>query len=205
MITTTKPNPLNSTLNELLAGNLKYAKGHTSQRISSVELKKSQSPQAPKAVILSCLDSRVPVENIFDQGVGDLFVARVAGNVVNDDIIGSMEFATVISGTPVIIVLAHTGCGAVHGACAGAELGKLTGLLKKIQLVIPEAKLNFTGVKDSSNPIFVDYVAECNARKSVRNIRRMSPSMAALEKQGHLKIVPAIYDLNTQRVSILKN
>lgn len=192
-----------SVLKDLLAGNQRYAKGQPTEWSHAEKLEKSRSGQEPKAVILSCLDSRVPVEQIFDQGVGDVFVARVAGNVLNEDVVGSMEFAVHLSTAQVIMVLGHTGCGAVHGACAGAELGSLTGLLGKIQRVLPEARECYEGEAVAEDAAFVNLVAERNACRVIRDIRESSPLIAKLEREGDVLLVPAIYELESQTVRVL--
>ncbi|MFV0338502.1 MAG: carbonic anhydrase family protein [Chthoniobacterales bacterium] len=159
------------------------------------------SGQFPKAVVLSCLDSRVPVELVFDQGIGDLFVGRVAGNIEDLDQVGSMEFATKLAGAKLVLVLGHTSCGAINGAADGAELGNLTQLLQKIRRAVDEVK-GFEGeVRRSSNPAFINKVVEENVRLTVENIRKTSPVLTDLEKSGDIKIVGAVYDLETGKVN----
>ena len=157
------------------------------------EKRSSASGQYPAAVILVCVDSRVPAETIFDAGIGDLFSGRVAGNVVNDDLLGSMEFACAVSGAKLVLVLGHTACGAIKGAIDDVVLGNLAGLLAKIKPAIPETK--FEGEKSSKNPAYVDAVVRTNVKLAIENIRRRSPILADLEKKGSIQITGAMYNL----------
>jgi carbonic anhydrase len=160
--------------------------------------------QFPQAVILSCLDSRVPVELVFDVGIGDVFVGRVAGNIENVDQLGSMEFATKLAGAKLVLVLGHTSCGAIKGACDGAELGNLTALLAKIRPAVDAVKGFKPEERTSANAKFVAKVTEQNVRQTVSDIRKDSPVLAGLERDGKIKIVGAIYDLKTGKVAFLK-
>jgi len=135
----------------------------------------------------------VPAEIVFDVGIGDTFNARVAGNVANDDLLGSMEFACAVAGAKVVLVLGHTACGAIKGAIDDVVLGNLTGLLARIKPAIPATK--FEGDKSSKNPAYVDAVAKTNVELTLDNIRRRSPVLADLEKKGSIKITGAMYDL----------
>lgn len=189
-------------LKELIDGNAQYASGSVVAYDEAKDKEMSASPQFPKAVVVSCLDSRVPVERVFNQGVGDLFVARVAGNVMNDDIVGSLEFACLANNVPVIMVLGHTSCGAVKGACAGVELGKLTQLLDKIQPVIAQAKANSAEGTDFESAAFIDEVAAKNAVHAIEELKKSSPGIAEAAEAGKVLIVPAIIDLKTQLVTI---
>ena len=137
----------------------------------------------------------MPAEIVFDTGIGDTFNARVAGNVVNDDLLGSMEFACAVAGAKVVLVLGHTACGAVKGAIDDVVLGNLTGLLARIKPAIPETK--FDGEKSSKNAAYVDAVAQTNVELTIENIRRRSPILADLEKKGTLRITGAMYNLAT--------
>ena len=158
------------------------------------------SGQYPEAAILSCLDSRVPVEDIFHCGIGDVFVARVAGNIVNPDILGSMEFACKVSGAKLIVVLGHGQCGAIKSAIDNVELGNITGLLDKIRPAVCQAKANFTGEARSSNKAFVDVVCHANVELMVNEIRKNSPVLKEMEDNGEIKIVGAMYDMHTGKV-----
>lgn len=192
-------------LNFLMKGNKRFVAGQAaaSQDILARRSAATQG-QYPKAVILSCLDSRVPVESVFDAGIGDLFVGRVAGNIEDKDQLGSMEFATKLAGAKLVMVLGHTSCGAVRGACDNARLGHLTGILKKIRPAVDAVK-KVVAEKDatSANSAFVDKVASENVRRTVRAIRMRSPILADLEESGQIKIVGAMFDLSSGKVTLL--
>ena len=190
-------------LADLLAGNARYVEGKLTERDIPKEVKASAGGQFPKAVILSCLDSRVPVEQVFNQGIGDVFVGRVAGNIENEDQLGSMEFATKAAGAKLVLVLGHEACGAVKGACDGVEMGNLTALLSKIKPAIEQTK-GFEGERNSKNDAFVAKVIEENVRQTVADIRSRSEVLAELETQGAIKIVGAIYSLKDGSVTLLK-
>ncbi|KVT09770.1 carbonic anhydrase [Burkholderia sp. MSMB1078WGS] len=153
----------------------------------------SASGQYPAAVILSCMDSRAPAEIIFDAGIGDTFNTRVAGNIVNDDLLGSLEYACAVAGSKVVLVMGHTTCGAIKGAIDGANLGNLTGLLNKIKPAMDATK--FDGERSSKNDAFVDAVAATNVRQAIDEIRRRSEVLADLEKNGKIKIIGSMYHL----------
>ena len=155
--------------------------------------------QHPFAVILSCIDSRTSAELIFDQGLGDIFSIRIAGNVVNKDILGSMEFGCKVAGAKIIVVLGHTKCGAVKGACDNVELGNLTGLIQKIK---PAVELEDSTIdnRNSSNSIFVENVAELNVRLSVKNILLSSPIIAEMVNDGMITIIGGVHDITTGEV-----
>jgi len=159
------------------------------------EQRASASGQYPAAVILGCIDSRVPAEIIFDVGIGEIFNARIAGNVPNDDLLGSMEFACAVAGAKVVLVLGHTACGAVKGAIDNVELGNLTGLLDHIKPAIPATK--FDGEKSSKNASYVDAVARTNVELAIQDIRRRSSVLAELEKKGSIQMAGAMYDLGS--------
>lgn len=178
---------------ELKKGNQRFRAGKMAPRDYSAEIRSSAAGQYPAAVILGCVDSRVPAEIIFDAGIGDTFNGRVAGNVVNDDLLGSMEFACGVSGAKLVLVLGHTACGAVKGAIDDVVLGNLTGLLARIKPAIPQTK--FEGEKSSKNPAYVDAVARTNVKLAIENIRQRSPVLAELEKKGSIQITGAMYNL----------
>ena len=182
-------------IDELKKGNERFRTGKMAPRDYLAEKRSSASGQYPAAVILGCVDSRVPAEIVFDAGIGDTFNGRVAGNVVNDDLLGSMEFACAVSGAKLVLVLGHTACGAIKGAIDDVVLGNLTGLLARIKPAIPETK--FEGEKSSKNPAYVDAVARTNVRVALENIRRRSPVLTDLEKKGSIHITGAMYDLAT--------
>ncbi len=189
-------------LNDLMAGNARYVQGNVSSPNIKSRVKTTSTGQYPKAVILSCLDSRVPVELVFDQGIGDIFVGRVAGNVENGDQLGSMEFATKLAGSKLVMVLGHTACGAVKGACDNAKLGNVTGLLRNIRPAVKAVK-GFDEDRSSGNPDFVNAVVEENVRMTVNDIRRKSSVLSDMEKAGEIAIVGGVYDLATGKVTLL--
>lgn len=192
-------------LSDLMAGNERFAAGELTDLNIKANIAATTEGQFPKAVILSCLDSRVPVENVFDQGIGDIFVGRVAGNIENVDLLGSFEFATKVAGSKLIMVLGHEACGAVKGACDHVELGNLTALLNQIQPAVKAVESEFPeDQRNSKNSDFVNRVIEENVRITIADIRKDSPVLAEMEKSGEIKIVGAIYSLKTGKVSLLK-
>ena len=185
-------------------GNERFVKNLQADRNLLEQVRDTSTGQYPYATILSCIDSRVSAELVFDQGVGDIFSVRVAGNIVNDDLLGSMEFACKLAGTKVILVLGHTSCGAVKGACDDARMGNLTGLLSKIKPAVqavskPEDPLERT----SQNLSFVDQVAETNVRLTMDNIRKQSPVLRMMEEDGEIIISGAMYDIASGKVRFL--
>jgi carbonic anhydrase len=189
-------------LDELLAGNQRFIKDDLTQRNHSVRIREAYAGQFPKAVILSCLDSRIPVEDVFDRGIGDIFVARVAGNFVNEDILGSMEFACHVAGAKLIMVLGHTHCGAVKAAIDDVRLGNITPMLAKIRPAIERGR-PFEGKKASDNPAYVAHVCRENVRLAVEAVRERSDILRKLEAEGAINIVGAYYDLGSGEVSLL--
>ncbi len=157
--------------------------------------------QHPAAVILSCIDSRAPAEIVMDLGLGDVFNGRVAGNIANDDILGSMEFGCKAAGAKVVLVMGHTSCGAIKGAIEGVKLGNLTGLLAKIRPAVEATA--FTGDRSAKNPAFVDAVALKNVELTIDYIRANSPVLCNLESTKAVKIAGALYNLDTGRVDFL--
>jgi carbonic anhydrase len=176
-------------------GNERFRRGERKNRNYLREQKASAKGQYPAAVLLSCIDSRAPAEVIMDLGIGDIFNCRVAGNVENADILGSMEFACKLAGAKVVLVMGHTACGAVKGAIDNVELGNLTGLLAKIKPAVQAT--TYTGERSAKNYSFVDAVARKNVEMTVGDIRRDSPVLAELEASGAIKITGAIYNLET--------
>lgn len=192
-------------LADLMAGNKRYVAGELTDLDIKNNIKATAEGQFPSAVILSCLDSRVPAESVFDQGIGDVFVGRIAGNIHNVDLLGSFEFATKIAGAKLIMVLGHEACGAVKGACDHAELGNLTALLEKIKPAVAAVQADFPEDKrNSKNTEFVNRVIEENVRLTVAGIRKDSPILAEMEKKGEIKIVGGIYDMHTGAVTLLE-
>jgi carbonic anhydrase len=179
-------------------GNQRFRLGKESPHDYLTQQKASATGQYPAAVILSCIDSRAPAETIMDLGIGDTFNARVAGNISNDDILGSMEFACKLAGAKVVLVMGHTACGAIKGAIDNAQLGNLTGLLGKIRPAVAATK--YQGERSATNYGFVDAVARTNVELTMADIRRRSSVLADLEKSGAIKIVGAMYNLDTGAV-----
>jgi carbonic anhydrase len=188
-------------IDELKKGNERFRTGKMARRDYLAETRASASGQYPAAVILGCLDSRVPAEIVFDAGIGDVFVGRVAGNVVNDDMLGSMEFGCAVSGAKLVLILGHTACGAVKGAIDDVVLGNLTGLLARIKPAISGTK--FEGEKSSKDASYVNAVARTNVLLGLAEIRRRSPILEELEEKGSIKITGAMYDLATGAVEFV--
>jgi len=172
-------------------GNRRFLDGARIERPLDAQVEATASGQYPFAVVLGCIDSRVPVETVFDKGIGDVFTARVAGNVVNGDLLGSMEFACKIAGAKAIVVLGHTSCGAVKGAIGKARLGNLTRLVRKIEPVVDAV----AATMDREHPDFVDTVAEANVFATVEAIREESQVLGEMEAAGEIAIVGAMYDV----------
>jgi carbonic anhydrase len=191
-------------LADLMEGNARFVGGNVRSQDTKKRIGRSADAQYPKAVVLSCLDSRVPVELVFDQGIGDIFVGRVAGNIEDQDQLGSMEFATKLAGAKLVFVLGHSACGAVKGACDGAELGNLTALLAKIKPAVNAVQGFKPEERNGGNKKFVESVIEENVRQTTAAIRKDSPVLAELEKTGQIKIVGGIYDLQSGKVTLLK-
>jgi carbonic anhydrase len=188
----------------LKEGNERFVRNHKADRDLLEKVKDTATGQYPFATILSCIDSRVSAELIFDQGVGDIFSVRVAGNIVNEDLLGSMEFACKLAGTRVIVVLGHTSCGAVKGACDDARMGNLTTLLSKIKpAVTAVSEPKDPSERTSKNQEFVDQVAETNVRMTIENIRKQSPVLRIMEEDGEIAIVGAMYDIRSGNVHFL--
>lgn len=183
----------------LRKGNGRFLEKRMADRDLLSQVEQTASGQFPFAVILSCIDSRVPAELVFDQGVGDIFSCRVAGNIVNEDVLGSMEFACKAAGSKAIVVLGHTKCGAVKGACDKVELGNLSALLHKIQPAI-EAETKTSDNRSSSNGAFVDRVAELNVRHVLDEIHAKSPVLEEMIKSKEVAIIGAMYDVETGKV-----
>lgn len=177
-------------------GNHRFINNLKANRNLLQQVNETSVGQFPFAVILSCIDSRTSAELIFDQGLGDIFSIRLAGNVVNSDVIGSIEFATKVAGSKIVVVLGHTKCGAVTGACNHVEMGSLTGLLKKIEPAI-EAETETKENRNGSNSDFVLNVSEKHVALSMERIRKESEIIADLEKEGAIKIVGGFYDVET--------
>tara|TARA_R110000868_G_scaffold8205_3_gene42455 strand:+ start:44627 stop:45334 length:708 start_codon:yes stop_codon:yes gene_type:complete len=187
-------------LTRLQAGNKRYL---NHEQLQSNYIKKAEltvAGQHPAAVVLSCIDARVPPEIIFDQGVGNIFVTRVAANVINPDVLGGMEYATAVTGSKLIVVMGHDSCGAVKGACDKVKLGHLTQLLDKIHPAIEQASKSMH-TTNCKNPAYINTIAKDNVMNVVREIPEQSPIIKSLVKQGKIKIIGAMYHLDTGKVS----
>lgn len=188
-------------INMMKDGNERFRRGLRVNRDFLREQRERAVGQFPAAVILSCIDSRAPAELIMDLGIGDVFNARVAGNVANPDILGSLEFACHVAGAKVALVLGHSSCGAVAGAIDGVELGQLTGLLNRIKPAV--ADISYDGPRRSSDVAFVERVARTNVERTIGVIRKESAILRELERNGAIAIAGAMYDLKTATVSFL--
>jgi carbonic anhydrase len=187
-------------LQMLKEGNERFASGTTRRRNLAAQIKATGSGQYPFASIVSCIDSRSGPELVFDQGLGDIFAARVAGNIVDDDILGSLEFASRVAGSKLIVVLGHSSCGAIKGACDGVKMGHLTGLLAKIQPAVDAVPADVSP-RTSKNDAFVEKVAEANVRLAVRDVRERSDVLREMQEKGEIAIVGAMLDVKTGRVT----
>jgi carbonic anhydrase len=183
-------------------GNQRFRLGKESPHNYLAQQKASAKAQYPAAVILSCIDSRAPAETIMDLGIGDCFNARVAGNIANDDILGSMEFACKVAGAKVVLVMGHTACGAIKGAIDNVQLGNLTGLLAKIRPAVEATQ--YEGDRSAKNYGFVDAVARKNVELTMIDIHRRSAVLADLEKSGAIEVAGAMYNLETGAVEFFR-
>lgn len=186
----------------LKQGNQRFVAGTLTTRNHSARVRAAAMGQFPKAVILSCIDSRIPVEDVLDRGIGDLFVARVAGNFENTDILGSIEYATKVSGAKLVLVLGHEDCGAIKATIDGAKLGNITAMLANIQPAV-DALSKYEGDTTSKNPEFVHLVAEKNVTLTMQRIRERSPILKTMEDQGEIKIIGALYAMKTGKIEFL--
>jgi carbonic anhydrase len=187
----------------LQEGNQRFMAGNLTARDHTEQVRDAAMGQFPKAVILSCLDSRIPVEDVFDRGIGDIFVARVAGNFANIDILGSMEFGCKVSGAKLVLVLGHEGCGAIAGAIDGVELGNITPMLANIKPAMAYFG-DYSGEKTSANKVYMDMVTEQNVVCTIEYIRKNSPILKTMETEGQIAIVGGVYDMHTGKVRFLK-
>lgn len=183
-------------------GNARFQRNDLTARDHSEQVRKSTLAQFPKAIVLSCVDSRVPVEDVFDRGIGDIFVARVAGNFVNEDILGSMEFACKVSGSKLVLVMGHEHCGAVKAAVDDVKLGNITPMLEKIKPAV--ALVEYEGDRTSKNEKFVEMACESNVRNTIEQIRLNSPILKEMEDNKEIQIVGAVYDMDNGKVDFLR-
>ncbi len=187
-----------SAISILKSGNGRFVAGKPAVRNVKKNITQTALGQYPFASVVGCIDSRAAPELVFDQSIGDLFVARVAGNIVNEDILGSLEYAAKVAGSRAVVVLGHTSCGAVKGACDGVKMGNLTTLLDKISPAVAATKTS--GERNSKNHKFVDDVTEMNVQLVIKTIREKSPVLKELEDSGKIKIVGALYDTSNGKV-----
>ena len=185
-------------LKRLQDGNARFVAGQALHCDLLEQVRSTAQKQAPFAAVLGCIDSRVPPELVFDQNIGDLFVARIAGNIASDDVIGSLEFATAVAGAKLVVVLGHSECGAVKGAIDDVRLGSLTGVLQQIRPAL--VGLDYKGVPSSKDKALVQRVAERNARDAAKRLSSRSEAIAGLVREGKLKIVYAMHDVSTGRI-----
>ena len=190
-------------LNDLLEGNNRFVGGNSQATDNSALVDQTTEGQFPKAVVLSCIDSRVPVETVLDQAIGDIFVARVAGNFENVDILGSLEYSCKVAGSKLILVLGHESCGAVKAACDGVELGNITAMLDNIMPAVIKSKDEVEGESNSSNKHFVAKTVENNVRLTIERIREKSQILSEMEANGDIQIVGGVYSLHTGKVEML--
>ncbi len=189
-------------LQYLIEGNQRFQDNLKANRNLLEQVNDTSEGQFPFATILSCIDSRVSSELVFDQGLGDIFSVRIAGNFVNEDILGSMEFACKLAGTKLIVVLGHTSCGAIKGACDHAKMGNLTKLIEKIDPAVKAVtEPKDESLRNSKNLDFVDEVSKKNVELTIDRIHAESPILSEMEKNGEIKIVGAMYDINTGAVN----
>lgn len=191
-----------SVLTDLLEGNKRFTSSNTQQLDNAALIEQTKGGQNPKAVVLSCIDSRVPVETVFDQAIGDVFVSRVAGNFENVDILGSLEYSCKVAGSKLVLVLGHEACGAVKAACDGVELGNITSMLSNIIPAVKVSSEQVGGKLDSSNNDFVAKTVENNVRLTMERIREKSPILNEMEENGEIKIVGGVYSLQTGKVEM---
>lgn len=197
-----KLNP-QTALQLLQDGNKRFVAAQETKRDLLQQVEQTSTGQFPFATVLSCIDSRVSSELIFDQGIGDIFSIRIAGNFINEDILGSMEFACKLAGTKVILVLGHTACGAVKGACDNAKLGNLTAMLSKILPAVEQVKEpSESNKRNSSNLRFVNDVAKVNVELSIERIRKESEVLREMEDAGEIEIIGGMYHIDSGVVEI---
>ena len=181
----------------LKEGNIRFTSNKKETRDLLNQVNETSTGQYPFAAILSCIDSRVPAEIVFDQGIGDVFSARVAGNIVNEDVLGSIEYACKVAGSKVVVVLGHSKCGAVTAACKGVELGNITALLSKIQPAVDAIKPSVNEFDDAA----IQQVSDKNVTLTIEKMREDSPILADMEKNGEIQIVGAMYHVNNGEVT----
>lgn len=188
----------------LKEGNKRFVNNLKANRNLLQQANETSDGQHPFAIILSCIDSRTSAELIFDQGLGDIFSARIAGNIINEDILGSMEFATKLAGSKIVVVLGHSKCGAIKGACDHAEMGNLTALLSKIQPAVYDEKTE-TENRNSGNSVFVEKVAEINVKRTVQGIKERSPILKEMIEKGEIELIGGMHNISTGEVTFYED
>ena len=186
-------------LQKLKEGNVRFVEGRSTYKDYKAQVQETSKGQFPFAIILSCIDSRSPSELIFDQGIGDIFNARIAGNIVDEDVLGSMEFACKVTGSKLILIMGHTNCGAIKGACDDVKMGNLTALLSKIKPAVDSVP-GFEDRRNSNNDDFVDKVSRENVKLAMKNIRDNSPILKEMIDNGEIILVGSMYDVKTGKV-----
>lgn len=189
--------------NILVEGNNRFALNLKTQRNLQDQVFETSKGQYPFAVILSCIDSRVPAELVFDQGIGDVFSVRVAGNIVNKDVLGSMEYACKVAGSKIVVIMGHSKCGAVTAACKNVELGNITSLLNKIKPAVDVVRVNSESTGEMTDTA-IEEVAVLNVELSIARIRKESPILAEMEINNEIEIVGALYDVSTGKVEFFE-
>jgi len=190
-------------LTDLIEGNQRFISGNMQSVDNKALVQQTTSGQFPKAVVLSCIDSRVPVETVLDQAIGDVFVARVAGNFENVDILGSMEYSCKVAGSKLVLVLGHESCGAVKAACDGVELGNITAMLDNILPAVKKSAVDIEGDENSSNNAFVAKTVENNVKLTMDRIREKSPILKEMEDNDEIAIVGGVYMLSSGKLELL--
>ena len=185
----------------LKKGNELFVAGERIERSLLSQVEQTASGQYPHSVVLSCIDSRVPTEIVFNQGVGDIFNARVAGNIVNEDVLGSIEYGCKVAGSKLVVVMGHTSCGAVKGACDHVELGNITALLSKITPAVKAVETPDGADRSSKNIDFVNSVSKRNVELTIEQMKKDSPLLAEMDANGEIAIVGAMYDVKTGAVT----
>ncbi len=186
-------------LDKLIEGNKRFVENSKVDKDFDEQIQITSNGQYPFAVVLSCIDSRVPAEIVFDQGIGDIFSVRVAGNVINEDVLGSMEYSCKVAGSKVLMVMGHTKCGAVNAACNGVELGNITPLLDKIKPAVEAIKSEKSELTDAE----IEEVGALNVKLAIERIKAESPILSEMEKNGEIKIVASVYDVHTGQVNFI--
>lgn len=186
-------------LNLLKEGNKRFVQNLQADRNHLDQVNETRDGQFPFAIVLSCIDSRVPAELIFDQGLGDIFSVRIAGNFVNEDILGSMEFACKVAGSKLIVVLGHTSCGAIKGVCDNVQLGNLTAMLEKLKPATRDVEVS--GERNSNNPDFVQKVADKNVQLTLQQIKDRSPVLKEMLDEGSIGVAGGMYDVSSGQVT----